>query len=99
MPIATDFWYVAVANAAVVAMPDLVLGERACAYVALKSKTELDLRSLNDFLLEQKIAKFKLPERLEIIAEFPLTKVGKISKKDLRQDILSKLADEQSVNA
>jgi 2,3-dihydroxybenzoate-AMP ligase len=44
--------------------------------------------------LEKKIAKFKLPERLEIVDEFPLTNVGKVSKKDLRADIEEKLKRE-----
>jgi non-ribosomal peptide synthetase component E (peptide arylation enzyme) len=39
----------------------------------------------------QQIAKFKLPERLEVVESFPLTSVGKVSKKDLRDDIARKL--------
>lgn len=85
----------AVANVAIVAMPDHILGERACAYVTLNPGADLDLANLNNFLLSQKIAKYKLPERLEVIEQFPLTKVGKISKKDLRADIVSKLSQEQ----
>ena len=78
-------------NAAVVAMPDPVLGEKVCAYLILYSKQVITLEELNDFLLSKKIAKFKLPERLEIMQQFPLTNVGKISKKDLRFDIQKKL--------
>jgi acyl-CoA synthetase (AMP-forming)/AMP-acid ligase II len=36
-------------------------------------------------------ATFKWPERLEIIAELPATKVGKIDKKALREDIARRL--------
>ncbi|MBS4024563.1 MAG: AMP-binding protein [Clostridia bacterium] len=85
----------AVANVAVVAMPDQILGERACAYVSLKAGNSLELEQLNNYLLEQKIAKFKLPERLEVLDVFPLTNVGKISKKDLRNDIHRKLSEEE----
>lgn len=83
-----------VVNAAVVAMPDAVLGERACAYVILRDQATLTLPELNAFLLDQRIAKFKLPERLEIVERFPLTSVGKIAKKDLRDDIARKLPGE-----
>ncbi len=78
----------AVFNAAVVAMPDAVLGERVCAFVILKPGASLALDELTRFLRDDKrIAKFKLPERLEIRDRFPMTPVGKISKKDLREDL------------
>jgi len=54
------------------------------------------LDELNSFLLDKKIAKFKLPERLEIVDRFPLTSIGKISKKDLRLDIEAKIREEQA---
>ena len=81
----------AVQNAAVVAMPDPVMGERACAYAVLHPGGRLTLDELNRFLGERRIAKFKLPERLEVVERFPTTAVGKISKKDLREDIARKL--------
>ncbi len=77
--------------AAVVAMPDPVMGERGCAFVIPKSGRMLTLEELTGFLLEKKIAKFKLPERLEIVESFPLTGVGKVSKKTLREQIAAKL--------
>jgi 2,3-dihydroxybenzoate-AMP ligase len=78
----------AVLNVAVVAVPDDVLGERACACVMLRSGATLTLDQLNDFLLrEKRIAKFKLPERLHVRDRFPTTAVGKISKKDLREEV------------
>jgi len=86
----------AVRNAAVVAMPDAVLGERACAYVALRTGATLDLADLSKFLEDKRIARFKFPERLEVVAELPTTPVGKISKKDLRDDIVRKLGRERS---
>jgi 2,3-dihydroxybenzoate-AMP ligase len=82
----------AVLNAAVVAMPDMVMGERACAYATLRPGHTLTLEALNRFLAERRIAKFKLPERLEVVERFPVTAVGKVSKKDLREDIARKLA-------
>jgi 2,3-dihydroxybenzoate-AMP ligase len=83
----------AVLNAAVVAIPDPVLGERACACVVLKAGGNLSLEELGRFLREEKrIARFKLPERLEIMERLPTTAVGKISKKDLREEMRHKLA-------
>jgi len=84
----------AVQNAAVVAMPDPVMGERACAYTVLRPGHQLELKQLVSFLEQQRIARFKLPERLEIVESLPLTAVGKISKKELRDDIRRKLEAE-----
>jgi 2,3-dihydroxybenzoate-AMP ligase len=52
----------------------------------------LSLRELCQFLLEdRKIAKFKLPEHLEQIEALPLTNVGKVTKKLLREMIAAKI--------
>ena len=82
--------------AAMVAMPDPVMGERGCAFVIPRSGRSLTLEQLTRFLIDKKIAKFKLPERLEIVASLPLTGVGKISKKDLRETIAAKLEAERT---
>ena len=86
-------------NAAAVAMPDPVLGERTCLYVILRPGARLIFSELVAFLQAQQIAKFKLPERLEIVDSFPLTNVGKVSKKDLREDIARKLAVEREARS
>ena len=77
----------AIQNVACVPMPDPVLGERMCAYVILRADEALTLPQLVAFLLDQEIAKHKLPERLEIVEEFPLSPFGKVSKKDLTERI------------
>ena len=84
-----------VLNTAVVAMPDPVYGERSCAYVIPHPGKTLEFDELKDFLLQKQIAKFKLPERLEVVEAFPLTSVGKISKVELRKEIADKLAREK----
>jgi 2,3-dihydroxybenzoate-AMP ligase len=86
----------AVLNTAVVAMPDPVMGERTCAYVVLREGASLDLTRLSGFLEQKRIARFKLPERLELIEALPTTAVGKVSKKDLREDITQKLQQQRS---
>jgi len=77
---------------AVVAMPDPIMGERSCAFVILKRGASLTLARLNEFLAGKKIAKFKLPERLEIVESLPVTAMGKISKRALREQIASQLS-------
>ena len=83
-----------VQNVACVPMPDPNMGEKMCAFVILKANQALDLKTLVEFLLTKEIAKFKLPERLEILADFPVSTFGKVSKKALGELITDKLAKE-----
>ena len=78
----------AVHSVALVAMPDMTYGERACACVVLRTGATLSFDELVSFLLNQRIAKFKLPERLELFNEFPISGAGKIMRRTLR-DIVS----------
>ena len=72
-----------VLNVACVPYPDEVLGERMCACVVLKPGANLEFEELVEFLASMEIAKFKLPERLEVFEELPLSGFGKVSKKEL----------------
>ena len=66
-------------------MPDPVLGEKACVFVTLRAPAEkVTLDELVDYLLKKDIAKNKLPERLVVIPEMPLTPTRKIIKGRLR---------------
>lgn len=78
-----------VKGVALVGLPDPVYGERACACVILHPGTTLGFDELIAYLRQQKIASFKLPERLEIMTEFPVSPVGKILKRELREMILA----------
>ncbi len=74
----------AVLDVACVPVPDDVLGERMCACVVLHpGSPEPSLDDICELLRRQEIATFKLPERLVVLDEFPLSPVGKVSKKDL----------------
>jgi 2,3-dihydroxybenzoate-AMP ligase len=73
----------AVQNVACVPYPDAVLGERMCACVVLQPGASLCFEELVAFLRGFDIAAFKLPERLEILDELPLSGFGKVSKKEL----------------
>lgn len=75
----------AVRNVACIPVPDPVLGERMCACVILRDGQSLTLEDLTRFLLDLGMAKFKLPERLEVTDDFPLSAFGKVSKKALTE--------------
>lgn len=80
-----------VQDAAVVGMADDKLGERMCAYVMPVNGETLELDELVSFLNEKGVARYKHPERLEVVGEIPRNPVGKALKKKLRQDIKEKL--------
>jgi non-ribosomal peptide synthetase component E (peptide arylation enzyme) len=72
-------------QSAIVPMPDAVLGERACAFAVLRNPTEsLALEEVVEFLLSKQIAKNKLPEKLVVVPEMPLTPTRKVIKGRLR---------------
>jgi 2,3-dihydroxybenzoate-AMP ligase len=73
----------AVQNVACVPVPDANMGEKMCACVVLKKNKTLELKELIEFLKNKEIAKFKLPERLEVMQDFPVSTFGKVSKKAL----------------
>jgi 2,3-dihydroxybenzoate-AMP ligase len=66
-----------------------------CACVILRDGSSLNLEELKHFLLGKEIAKFKLPERLEILQDFPLSTLGKVSKKKLVQWVSNSMTGEQ----
>ncbi|MFT3800367.1 MAG: long-chain fatty acid--CoA ligase [Burkholderiaceae bacterium] len=76
----------AVVEAAVIGVPDPKWGETVCAVVALKSGAELDIDRLRDFLTER-LARYKLPRRLEVMQALPRNATGKIIKAELRKQI------------
>jgi len=75
----------AVQNVACVPVPDPALGEKMCACVILKSGFDLSLNELVEYLKGKEIARFKLPERLELLDDFPVSTFGKVSKKTLAE--------------
>jgi fatty-acyl-CoA synthase len=72
-----------VLEAAVIAVPDERWGERPCACVVPRDGADLDGEAIRSFL-DGKVAKWWLPERVEVIDEVPKTSVGKFDKKVLR---------------
>jgi 2,3-dihydroxybenzoate-AMP ligase len=83
-----------VREAAAVAMPDPVLGERVCLYLVPRPGAAVTLAQICAFMARAEVARFKFPERLVVVGELPSTNVGKIDKKALREDIARRLAAE-----
>lgn len=77
-----------VMQAAVVPVADAVLGERACCVIVPRGASAPTLEELCAYLLERGVARNKLPERLEIVAEMPLTPTRKIIKGKLRERLM-----------
>jgi 2,3-dihydroxybenzoate-AMP ligase len=87
----------AVAEIALVGMPDPRLGERGCAYVVPRDpRNPPALAGICTHLEAEGLAKYKWPERLELIDALPRTQVGKIAKAILRADITAKLEHENT---
>lgn len=83
-----------VMSVCVVAMPDATFGEKACAFAILRDGCALTQEDLLAFLQGRDIARFKLPERLEIVDEFPISPAGKILRRELRARIAQQLQTE-----
>lgn len=75
----------AVAEAAVIAIPDEKWSERPLACVVLKKASEAQPAGLNEHLLKHGFAKWQLPERYEFIEAVPRTSTGKFWKLKLRE--------------
>lgn len=77
-----------VAQLSVVPMPDEELGERVCVCAVLKPGGSLTLAAARELCLESGLAAFKAPERLVLLEALPLTPVGKVDKKLLRDRVM-----------
>ena len=80
----------------VVGYPDQRLGQRACAFVVPKPCTHPSVRDLVAFLEQLRVAKFKYPERVELVDALPMTSSGKVRKEALRELLQARLAQEGS---
>lgn len=87
-----------VSDAAVVAMPDPVMGEKACAFIIPASPSDpITFEEMSGYLKTKKLAMYKLPERLEVVEGFPLAGDSKINKVALRQMVARKLEEEGKI--
>ena len=75
-------------EAAVCAYPDQDLGERVCACIVPPDDSPApSLEQINVYLLEQGLAKFKLPEKMLLIKALPRNPMGKVQRYELEQKV------------
>jgi acyl-CoA synthetase (AMP-forming)/AMP-acid ligase II len=84
-----------VRDVAVVGMPDPVLGERVCAFVVPQAAQYPTVADFQAWLAARGVAKFKWPERVEVVEDLPLGPGGKVQKGVLRERIAARLAAER----
>lgn len=76
------------AEASVCAYADADLGEKVCACVVpLEGKQAPALEDLRQHLADKGVARFKLPERLEIFDALPRNPLGKVQRNVLREQV------------
>jgi non-ribosomal peptide synthetase component E (peptide arylation enzyme) len=75
------------AEAATVGYPDETLGEKVCVFVVPKAGEQVALDDITGFLMQQGLAKFKLPERLELSAGLPRNALGKVVRGQLKEQL------------
>jgi fatty-acyl-CoA synthase len=80
------FAHPAIAEVAVVGAPDARWGEAVVAVAALEPDADLELEELRAFAGER-LARYKLPSRLELVAELPRNAAGKVLKQELRERV------------
>jgi 2,3-dihydroxybenzoate-AMP ligase len=88
-----------VQNVACVPVPDPELGERMCACIVLHKGRALSFDELIRFLEGKDMAKIKLPERLMILDELPLSNFGKVAKRRLSEMAADRAISRRKVGA
>lgn len=81
----------AIAEVAVVGVPDARTGERACAVLVpgRADRTAPDVADLHDFLVAEGVAKFKVPEQVEVWEALPKNDAGKVLKHRIRAALVA----------
>ncbi|NVO57348.1 AMP-binding protein [Rhodobacteraceae bacterium B1Z28] len=85
-----------VMDVAIVSIPDASLGERSCAFVEPRTGVSIRPVEIRKFLRKREIAPYKIPDEIEIVSSLQKTAVGKLSRKDLRQQLRSKHLSEKA---
>lgn len=83
-------------DAVVVSLPDDHLGERSCAFVIPREGQAPRAAEIRAFMRARGIAPFKVPDQIVFIDAFPVTGVGKISRKALRAELRLRILKEDT---
>ncbi|MFP3506110.1 AMP-binding protein [Burkholderia sp. SIMBA_062] len=84
-----------VADAKLVPMPDPFYGEKGCIFIIPRPGMQApDVQALGQFLVDRGLARYKCPERVEVVDAFPVTRVGKVDKPAMKRLIVDLLAQE-----
>ena len=79
----------AVAEIALVSLPDKRLGEKACACIVTRMGASITFAEMSSYLSDHGVAKFKLPEYMVLLDSIPMTPSGKMQKFRLQADIVA----------
>lgn len=82
-----------VMEAAVVGLPDTVLGEISCAAIRVRSGEQLQTEEIKNYI-KSKVADYKVPDKFVFVDALPMTASGKIKKIDLQQQLKTELEDQ-----
>jgi cyclohexanecarboxylate-CoA ligase len=78
----------AVADAAVLGLPDTRTGERVVAVVVLQERLHVELTDIREHCRLEGLAIQKCPEQLEVVDALPRNAMGKVLKQDLRSRLV-----------
>lgn len=81
-------------DAAVVSIPDKFLGERSCAFIISEGEAPRSA-DLKAWMRGRNIAAFKVPDQIVFVDSFAVTAVGKISRKELRANLRTRLLEQE----
>ncbi|CAM1154399.1 Uncharacterised protein g11208 [Pycnogonum litorale] len=77
--------------AQVFGIPDQRLGEIVCSWIKMKSHGSLTSTQVQEFC-KDRIANYKIPEKILFVNEFPMTQSGKVPKSKLKELMIKKMA-------
>ena len=73
-------------DAQVIGVPDARYGEEICAWIRMKpGRPALDVAAVKAFATGR-LAHYKIPRYVHIVAEFPMTVTGKVRKVEMREE-------------